>query len=133
MMPMRFLLTLFFIGFGSLKATPFLSSIPCAVQDGQRVDYVNAKMYSDKINYTKGGIICTFPPNYFDSAPKILVSYELKNLAYSSSLMVVPLVVENTAEYTKIILHKEIPGLIYNSVVEADTDDIIITVFAFED
>ena len=100
-------------------------------QENIRVDYTPVRVDCQKLNYFKGGIVIKYPQNLFSSKPCIYVSIELNKLKYSSDLIFSPIIIAKNLDDITIFINKHSPGYIYNSMVEADDDDVIVNIFSF--
>jgi len=84
-----------------------------------------------KQKYVAGGLTFTYPTHYFSSVPCVSVLVEVNGIEYSKKLKVVPIITSSTAKHLKVYVNKEIKGFIFDTVEEAETDEVIVHVFAF--
>lgn len=77
-------------------------------------------------DYVSGGVTYNYSPGLFSGAPNVKVGIQLKNLAYSSGLIVSPVITANTTTQTTVRVNVGTTS----SVAEAATDDVIVHLFA---
>lgn len=99
-------------------------------QQGNRIDYTPIHFYSEKKHYVQGGILFTFPLDYFTLSPHVYVSIELDNTDYAPDLEFNALITELSPLLVKVNVNKVNTGIIHNFSTEADTEDIIVHIFA---
>lgn len=87
----------------------------------------NFKYCQEKKDYVAGGIIFNYAAGTYSSAPVIDITVELKNLAYSSDLIVTSVVTSNTTTSTTVRVNV---GTVGGGVAEASTDDVTIHLVA---
>ena len=114
----------------SLQANPIVGEWTSKTQDNIRTDHFPVRVYVQKINYSKGGIIINYPDNYFFNDPFVYISIELNQSDYSSSVTFTPLITAKDENSVTIKVNKLAKGLLLSSVAEADDDEITVHVFS---
>jgi len=95
-----------------------------------RPDYVPVRLFCDKVLYTKGGVFIQYPQGYFSSTPYVYISIELNSLEHCSDLSFTPIITSSGPTNATIFLNVHRLGYIFNSVVEADNDDVYLNIIA---
>lgn len=101
------------------------------IQDNNRVDYTPIRFYSKTAPYTQGGTIFTFPENYFTTLPHIQVSLQLNKATYNAQLQFHTFITDLSTQMATINVNKVNTGIIHDYTTEANTDEVIVHLFAF--
>ena len=87
------------------------------------------KMLIDSVSYSKGGLVYSFPTGVFSQAPQIIVTPQWNS--YVSGIAFSPVVTAITSTSCTIRVNKSgLLGLLFVTVVEADNNDVTLTIQA---
>lgn len=85
------------------------------------------RVYQDQQDYIPGGVTFNYPIGLFNSPPNVRLSIQLKNLIYTPTLVITPIVVTNSATSTLVMVNLGTIG-----IAESLLDDVTIHLFASE-
>ena len=114
----------------SINAQVYMGEWLHKFQQDNRIDYTPIQFYSEKKQYVQGGLLFTFPGDYFSSNPHVYISIQLNKTDYTPELELNAFITELSPSSVKINVNKVNAGLIHNFSTEADTEDIIVHILA---
>ncbi len=82
----------------------------------------------DAIDYTNGGVSCSYPAGLFTNVPYVAITLELKNASYATTEQFAAVITSNSATQTTVRVNK----IDADSVQEASDDDVIVHIFALD-
>ena len=90
--------------------------------------YSKTNWVEEHIDYVNGCVTVTFQSNYYTVVPTVTVGVTLKNLAYSTNIIINPIITTHTTSGLTIRVNVNNNG----TIAEASTDDVIVSIFAIK-
>ena len=91
-----------------------------------RTDYQRQYYATGAIDYSTGGVTFTYPAGLFTQAPQVLISVQLKNLSFSTTQTITPIITSNSASETVV---RVLSGTLI-TLGEASTNDVTVNLLA---
>lgn len=91
-----------------------------------RTDYQKQYYATGTIDYSSGGITFSYPAGLFTQAPHVIVTVQLKNLDFSTTKAITPIVTSNSAAQTVVRVLSET----LTTFDEASTNDVSVNLLA---
>lgn len=121
---LKFFLALVLLNFDLKIYSQTLGTIDYYIDQSIRSDNV---YIMDSASYSNGGITFNYPASYFPNTPRVFVTFELQNRAYSSSEVITAIVTSNSTSSATVKVN------ISNgtSIFEAANNDVLVHFAAF--